>query len=230
MTQIRVDQLAIIGSDNGLSPGRRQPIIWRNVHILSIGPLQTNVIEILVGVHKFSFKKFYLKMSSAKWRPLFLGFHVLRNSSCIMLHHWHFCELYVMDYITINNCFNLNPQINLCWFVYANFFTNRHASSDRFIWDTHHSKHVSVKGIEYNHTAAIKCLSFLWHLMKYQLTLFGNTTSLFLTYIFIWFEYQYFISVPYLHHGTSYSFAFLFKLTCWHFTEYSIDVIYRWKG
>ena len=39
MTQICVSKLIIIGSDNDLSPGRRQAIIWTNDGILLIGPL-----------------------------------------------------------------------------------------------------------------------------------------------------------------------------------------------
>ena len=39
LTHICVGNLNIIGSDNGLSPGRRQSIIWTNAVILSIGPL-----------------------------------------------------------------------------------------------------------------------------------------------------------------------------------------------
>ena len=46
MTHICVGNLTIIGSDNGLSPGRRQAIIWTNTGILSIGPLGTNFSEI----------------------------------------------------------------------------------------------------------------------------------------------------------------------------------------
>ena len=42
MTHIYVGKLTIIGSDNGLSPGRRQAIIWTNAVILLIGPLGTN--------------------------------------------------------------------------------------------------------------------------------------------------------------------------------------------
>ena len=38
---------AIIGSDNGLSPGRHQAIIWTNTGILLIRPLGTNFSEIL---------------------------------------------------------------------------------------------------------------------------------------------------------------------------------------
>ena len=41
VTHICVDNLTIIGSDNGLSPGRRQAIIWTNAGILLIGPLGT---------------------------------------------------------------------------------------------------------------------------------------------------------------------------------------------
>ena len=69
VTHICVVKLTIIGSDNGLSPKRRQAIIWTNSGILLIGPLGTNFSEILIGIQIFSFKKMYLKMSSAKWSP-----------------------------------------------------------------------------------------------------------------------------------------------------------------
>ena len=51
MTHICVSKLNIIGSDNGLSPGRRQAIIWTNAGILLIGPLGTNFSEILSEIH-----------------------------------------------------------------------------------------------------------------------------------------------------------------------------------
>ena len=79
MTHICVGKLTIIGSDNGLSPGRRQAIIWTNAGILLIRHLATNVSEILIGIQAFSFKKMYFKMSSAKWRPFCLGLNVLRD-------------------------------------------------------------------------------------------------------------------------------------------------------
>ena len=71
VTHICVNNLTIIGSDIGLSPGRRQAIIWTNAGILLIGPLGTNFNEILIEIHTFSFKKMHLKMSYAKWRPFF---------------------------------------------------------------------------------------------------------------------------------------------------------------
>ena len=64
-----VSKLTIIGSDNGLSPGRRQTIIWTNAAILVIRTLGTNFSEILSEIHTFSFKKMQVKMLSAKWRP-----------------------------------------------------------------------------------------------------------------------------------------------------------------
>ena len=65
MTYICVSKPTIIGSDNGLSPGRRQAIIWTNAGIVLIGPLGTNFCEILVGIQTFYFRKMHLKMSSA---------------------------------------------------------------------------------------------------------------------------------------------------------------------
>ena len=50
VTHICVSKLTIIGSDNGLSPGRRQAIIWTNAGILLIGPLRTNFSEILIEI------------------------------------------------------------------------------------------------------------------------------------------------------------------------------------
>ena len=46
VTHICVGKLTIIGSDNGLSPERRQAIIWTNAGILLIGSLGTNFSEI----------------------------------------------------------------------------------------------------------------------------------------------------------------------------------------
>ena len=78
VTHICVSKLTIIGSDNGLSPGRRQAIIWTNVGILIIGPLGTDFNEILIEILTLSVKKMRLKVSSGKWRPFCLGLNVLR--------------------------------------------------------------------------------------------------------------------------------------------------------
>ena len=57
VTHISVSKLTTIGSDNGLSPGRRQTIIWTNAGILLVWSLGTNFSEILIGIQTFSFKK-----------------------------------------------------------------------------------------------------------------------------------------------------------------------------
>ena len=77
VTHICVSELTIIGSDNGLSPGRRQAIIWNNAGLLLIEPLGTNFSEISIEIQTFLFKKMHLNMSSAKWRPFCLGLNVL---------------------------------------------------------------------------------------------------------------------------------------------------------
>ena len=78
VTHICVSKLTIIGSDNGLSPGRRQAIIWTNTGILLIEPSGTNFNEILIEIHTFSFKKMHLKLSFGKCQPSCLGLNVLR--------------------------------------------------------------------------------------------------------------------------------------------------------
>ena len=82
LTHICVGKRNIIGSDNDLSPGRRQAIIWTNAGLLSIWPLGTNLVEILIEIYIFSFKK----MSSGKWRPFCLGLNVLRTRSSQLSH------------------------------------------------------------------------------------------------------------------------------------------------
>ena len=69
VTHICASKLTIIGSDNGLSPDRRQAIIWTNAGLLLIGPIGTNFSRILIEILTSSFKKMRLKVSSAKRRP-----------------------------------------------------------------------------------------------------------------------------------------------------------------
>ena len=74
-THICVGKLTTIGSD-----GRRQAIIWTNAGILSIGPLGTNLNEILIEIYTFLFKKMHLKIVSAKWQPFCLSLNVLSSA------------------------------------------------------------------------------------------------------------------------------------------------------
>ena len=78
VTYICVGKTTIIGSDNGLSPCRRQAIIWTNAGILLIGTLGTNFSENSIEILTFSFTKMRLKISSGNRRPFCLGLNVLR--------------------------------------------------------------------------------------------------------------------------------------------------------
>ena len=62
MTHKYVIKLINIGSDNGLSPGRRQAIILTNAGILLIGILGRNFSEILNKIHTVLFKTMHLNM------------------------------------------------------------------------------------------------------------------------------------------------------------------------
>ena len=79
MTHIYVSKIIVIGSDNGLLPGRLQAIIQSNAGILLIWPLGTNFSEMLIENDIFSFKKMHLEISSVKWRPFCLGLNVLTH-------------------------------------------------------------------------------------------------------------------------------------------------------
>ena len=85
VTHICVSDLTSIGSDNGLSPGRRQAIIRTNAGILLIRPLGTNFSEFLGEILIFSFKKMRFKVSSAKRRPFCLGLNELMSHPCSAL-------------------------------------------------------------------------------------------------------------------------------------------------
>ena len=77
---ICISKLNSIGSDNGLSPGRCQAIIWTNAGILLIGPSGTSFSEILIKIQTFSFKEVHLKMLSGKCclSPNVLRYHSLK--------------------------------------------------------------------------------------------------------------------------------------------------------
>ena len=65
VTHIRVGKLTSIASDNGLSPGRRQTIIWNIAGIMLIGPLGTNFSEILI---KILWKNMFENVCEILWR------------------------------------------------------------------------------------------------------------------------------------------------------------------
>ena len=81
VTHIYIRNLSIISSNNGLSPVRRQAIIWTNGWIFVIVRLGTKFSDILIEICTFSFTKMNFKMSSGKWWPFCLGLNVLTHST-----------------------------------------------------------------------------------------------------------------------------------------------------
>ena len=111
-----VGNLTIIGTDNGLSPGRRQAIIRTNARILLIGPLGRNFSGILSEIHTFSFKKMHFKTSSAKWRPFCLSFNVLTHSGLVTPFGKNKSGLTLVQIMT---CCLMAPShyLDQCWLI-----------------------------------------------------------------------------------------------------------------
>ena len=109
VTHICVSKLTIIGSDNGLSPGRRQAIIWTNAGILLIGPYETNFSEILIKIHTSSFKKMHLKMTSEKMSA------ILSRPQCVINGVWHVG-------LILFNAFYATAYMSITWLPWANGF------------------------------------------------------------------------------------------------------------
>ena len=104
---ICIGNLTIIGSDNDLSPGWRQAIIWANAQILLIGPLATNLSEILIEIQTFSFNKTHLKMSSGKKRPFCLGLNVLKELTWLYSVHLLLISCHLTQVICrVTTCFD----------------------------------------------------------------------------------------------------------------------------
>ena len=113
VTHICISNLTIIGSDNGLSPGRRQAIIWNNAGILLIGPLGTNFDEILIKFNTFSFKNIHLKISSGKWLPFCLGLNVLTMMAADVLSanpHTAISSKYTIENAAFDRCLKISKQ------------------------------------------------------------------------------------------------------------------------
>ena len=122
MTHICVGKLTIIGSDNGLSPGRHQAIIRTNAWILLIRPLGTNFNEMLIEILTFSFMKMRLKVSSAKWRPFCLGLNVLTSLQIVLGNGMKSSILFSVIIFLVNRSYKLpqHSSRNTCKFIVIN--------------------------------------------------------------------------------------------------------------
>ena len=123
VTHICVSKLTIIASDNGLSPGWRQAIIWTSAGISLIRTIGTNFSEILIELITFLLKKMRLKVSSAKWRPCCLGLN--------MLTHWLLVTVVAILYKSViskhmlrNKFMSASCEIALRWMPQNTFDDN----------------------------------------------------------------------------------------------------------
>ena len=120
VTHICVGKLTIIGSDNGLLPGRCQAIIRTNDGMLLIWNSGKNFSEILIDIHTFSFLEMHLKMS-AKWRLFCLGLNVLTEWWPESLtHHPGKIKSYQHDHVSAQT-FKLDDDMNVSTLL---FLTN----------------------------------------------------------------------------------------------------------
>ena len=73
VTHICVGNLTIIGPDKGLSPGRRQAIIWTNAGILLIGPWEQTSVKFYrysnIFIQENAFKNVVCEMAPISSRP-----------------------------------------------------------------------------------------------------------------------------------------------------------------
>ena len=76
-----VSKLNNIGSDNGLSPGRRHAITRSNAVILSICPLGRKIREMLIKIRKFLLKKCAWKCRLENGGHFFLDLNVLMDDN-----------------------------------------------------------------------------------------------------------------------------------------------------
>ena len=112
MTHICVGKLTIIGSFNGLSPERRQAIIWTNAELLLIEPLGTNFSEILIEIQTFSLTKIreICEMASILSRPQCVK--IVRVTGSLS---W---SVVYVDYTLSNMLLNISYENRNCTYIY----------------------------------------------------------------------------------------------------------------
>ena len=87
VTHICVGNLTIIGSNNGLSAGRRQAIIWTNAGILLIGPWGTQKFNRYsnIFIQQNAFENVVCEMASILSRPQCVKPQICWHSTDILL-------------------------------------------------------------------------------------------------------------------------------------------------
>ena len=106
---------SIIALDNGLSPVRRQAIIWTNTGILSIGPLGTKFSEILYDILIFR-KDFLDKVLFSIPGPFW--YQGLLDIEAWIIHYFHIFQWYVITHPYLSFSSGLNkPKLVHGWVI-----------------------------------------------------------------------------------------------------------------
>ena len=178
MVHICVNKLTIIDLDNGLSPGRRQAIIWTSAGILLIGHLGTNFSEILIEIYIFSFAKMHFKLSSGNWRPFCLGLNVLTHNP-----HAKVATTCLVTYSTVNGNFvsvvEFKPRLSEVRSTFGNWiyknlsrFWSRETEADfKFAMHLHFGKYT-------NKTLVCGNCAFLWSLKNIDRSLSNDKVQM----------------------------------------------------
>ena len=93
VTHICVNNLAIIGSDHGLSPGQRQAIIWTNAGISSIKLFGTNFTDNGIGIDTFSSRKCIWKCCLENSSHFVSASMCKVDTTVVLWHAMHFVNL-----------------------------------------------------------------------------------------------------------------------------------------
>ena len=102
----RVTPICINGSDNGLSPGRRQAIIWTNAGMMLIGPLGTNFSDwnLYIFIKENAFENAVWKMAAILSRP-----QCVEKKHVSKRDYRNLLQLYIIEnHTSLYNCMRLS--------------------------------------------------------------------------------------------------------------------------
>ena len=154
VTHICISELTSIASDNGLSPGRCQAIIWNIDAVMLIGPLGTNCSEILIKLRKY--------ISECRLRN---GNHFISASMCQSIPHKNFnhcsllCSPMPEKYIQYHD-------MELYWLIFGTKSSNNPLEWRGYLQSEGFSIllcHVTGIGIPTIKDKTVSCLSYLYN-------------------------------------------------------------------
>ena len=152
MTHICVSKVTIIGSDNGLSPGWRQTIIWTNANWTPGNKFQWNLIQDLyIFIQDNAFENVVWKMAAKLSQP-----------QCVNTGHVPF-PIRTLQHVTLN----------LPWII-INPTEKHHISSHWYC--PHHELTLGIRSYSIKHPWPLD-LDHLWHFSSFRMLLSTRTSA-----------------------------------------------------